>query len=154
MAKTLKRIIAEKVTRKLFDKAVNLLYFIGTKRFYEEPVVIEPEEPVIITRVRLSNNTHSAVDTAVSRSKELIGVIQSRATDDRVVEAAKLRHNEFVKIAAVVRGSLGDNESAYSWELAFVGEDLFATELIELRRYTKGFGHQLATTVVHTIQKA
>lgn len=151
MARTLKRIIAEK----LFDRAVNLLYFIGTKRFYEAPIVpVEPEPPVIITRHRLSGNSHSAIDAAVSRSKELISVIQSRAMDDRVVNAAKLRHDEFTKIAAVIRGTLGDNKAAYNWELAYVGEDICSTEMIELRRFTKGFGHQLATTVVHTIEKA
>lgn len=151
MAKTLKRIIAEK----LLDKTVSLLYFIGTKWFYEVPVApVEPEPPVIITRVRLSNNNCNAVDAALGRSKELISVIQSRTMDDRVVDAAVLRHNDFTRIAAVIRGSLGDPTAGYSWELAFVGEDICSTELMEFRRFTKGFGHQLATTVVHTIQKA
>lgn len=151
MDKRLKQIIA----RKLFEKATSFLYFVGTKRFYKEPVkAVEPEAPFMVTRIRLTNNHHTAVDNAIWRSAELVALVQKNTLDDRAVSAAVMRHDEFVKTCAVVRGHLGDKQAPYSWELAFVGDNINTTELIEIRRYTKGFGHQLSEIVVHAIPKA
>lgn len=130
----------------------DILFHLATGRSEVElpPAPVEPEVEQIWRSLQLTKKTRNSVTAAMQRASEIHDINATRSLYDARVDASNQLCTELRLALLAANQTLDDKDCNHSYEIAWVGEKMEHSIMIELRRYTKGYGFFLSKNFIST----
>lgn len=130
----------------------DILFHLATGRSEVElpPAPVAPEVEQHWRTLQLTKKTKNAVTAAMNRANEIHEINVERSLQDVRVEASQELLSELRLALLAAKETLEDKDCKHSYEIAWLGDKMEHSIMIELRRYTKGYGVFLSKNFIST----